>query len=722
MHTWLSHLTTSLLLFALAACSAPQPVSLSPAPLFDHSHQPDVLTERQILAKPPNTSGNRFLTGWSFYGPHIPLVSNADSARLELVNLEQRPRTLILHIGDEEYDNPPAIDVRLAGKSLGSFSTAEQIEVPLPADLPVGRVTADLTIPTGRLRVRSARVIPNRRPGEVHMSDGVVRQTGWSAVDLVRHVRSDTTIRGTFAPPAEALPGQRFTCYVQHGGDAPIPVYQWSAGADRGNAVEPFSAELGGRDGLVRVRLMASGEGPPARWYDLELASTPPASNDPPTPPDAPRVVLLYVMDALRADALGHLGGRSEASPFLDDLADRGVTFTNHFAIAPSTLPSTKALFTGRAILRGRKLAAHGPRTLAQVFADAGYATASFSGNGFVSQVYGTTRGFQHVEVHPPIQDDEGSGFNDNAERVHEAALNWLHGRPVTDKIFLYLHTVHPHNPYDPPQPFRSRLIRDHDSSIDGSTPTLLSLRKRQVVATDADREQIIDLYLGGLAYNDSHLASLVHLLDSRYPSGEVLSIITSDHGEELFDHGGILHGYSLYDELLRIPLIMHWPDRLHRQKVDLATTTIDLHRSLRALVDFDATAPPTLWNQLNGGKHHAAEPRIRFAGEPDGVYMARSDHHKLIWAPRSKKRWGMGHGLGRSYAPEYFFNLDEDPAEMANRTGSGSLEEAWLRSLLLAWIATNTTHPEQTDTIQLDQKTRRQLEALGYMEPEAGR
>ena len=69
------------------------------------------------------------------------------------------------------------------------------------------------------------------------------------------------------------------------------------------------------------------------------------------------------------------------------------------------------------------------------------------------------------------------------------------------------------------------------------------------------------------------------------------------------------------------------------------------------------------------------------------GIFMVRSPHHKLIWAPRSGAGWGQGEGRGRSRDPEYFFDLDDDPDETVNRVGDGSLEEAWLRSRLLAWI-----------------------------------
>ena len=254
---------------------------------------------------------------------------------------------------------------------------------------------------------------------------------------------------------------------------------------------------------------------------------------------------------ALRADHLDHLrDGRSDnvlgASPVLDRIADGGVTFTRHFAVAPNTVPSTKSLFTGQYyLLEGRsKLPADGPETLAELFSKAGYRTAAFSGNGNLSKRHGNLRGFEHFQ-RATAETRGNPGFNNDAERVHAAALKWLDwlDQADDDKAFLYLHTIHPHNPFNPPEPFRSRFASLEGSKINGGTKTLLAIKRKEIAVSGPDRQRLKGLYAGGLAYNDSSLEGFFAELRRRYPAGEILFIVTSDHGEELFDHGGILHG-----------------------------------------------------------------------------------------------------------------------------------------------------------------------------------
>ena len=202
-----------------------------------------------------------------------------------------------------------------------------------------------------------------------------------------------------------------------------------------------------------------------------------------------------------------------------------------------------------------------------------------------------------------------------------------------------------------------------------------------------------------------------------------MLFIVTSDHGEELFDHGGVLHGHTLYDELLRVPLIFRWPGRLAPAIVDSACDTVDLHETLRAMVG----APPSsaaaggrsLWPVIPGGDANSLEPKLRYASVPTlpgGMTMVRSENYKMVLAPRTDGGPGMGRGLGRSHDPEYLFDLGSDPDETRNLIGFGVPEEAWLRARLVEWIE-GTSRQVVSVEVELDDRTREHLEALGYVE-----
>jgi arylsulfatase A-like enzyme len=436
---------------------------------------------------------------------------------------------------------------------------------------------------------------------------------------------------------------------------------------------------------------------------------------------------VLYVLDALRADRLGHLGGDPRASPNLDRMAANGVTFTRHLTVAPNTLPSTKSLFTGQTFLtQGHTtLPPEAPATLAEVIGAAGFRTGVFSGNGHLSPGFGLSRGFEHSAPEvllEPYEDGPGI-YNDNAEHVHRATLEWLDGLGPDESAFAYVHTVHPHNPYDPPEPFHSRFTGEIDSELSGSTDTLMAIKHDRIDPDTADKEKIRALYDGGLAYNDAQIALFVEELKRRYPPDEILVILTSDHGEELFEHDSVLHGYTLYEDQLHIPLIFWWPGRLEPRVVDMPTSNVDLHETLRDIVGAPHSGlgdGSSLWPVLAAPDLRTPGGQVQFAAASSlkgGIFLARSDRYKVIYAPRTGIDWGMGEGVGRTRDVEYVFDLETDPEEMVNLAGAAPLEAAWLRSQLFAWIERGKLLEVDGEEAELDEETREQLEALGYLQ-----
>jgi arylsulfatase A-like enzyme len=436
---------------------------------------------------------------------------------------------------------------------------------------------------------------------------------------------------------------------------------------------------------------------------------------------------VVYVLDALRADHMGHLGAELGASPCIDRLAEEGVAFTNHFSVAPSTGPATASLFTGYGFIIGRGLSPSGPETLAEIFSRAGFVTASISSNPHLSPSYGLVRGFDHIEFLPLEQDHREHGrvsVNDSAAQVQEAALRWLDDRNPGEPVFLYLHTLHPHNPYTPPEPFPSRFVNVRAAKFDGRTRTLVSIRDLERAVTQEDQLSVRQRYAANLAYNDAKLCQFLEDLESRYP-GEVMLVLTSDHGEELFDHGGVLHGYTLYDEMLHVPMVLWWPTRVSPAIVEEPTDTLDLHATLRDLAKPRRSLAKneegrSLWGMMFGSAETAEEPRIHFATAPSlrRAAMARSESWKLILVPQPRFEWGMGRGRGRTPEAEYLLHLESDPGEDVNLAGSRSLEADWLWSRLQAWRAAwRDRQPRNVTHGEVDELTKSQLEALGYVE-----
>lgn len=718
----LSPVLAAIALCALAAGCAKEPELRL---LLDGNHAPDVLTEQRRIAQPPSLSGNRFLAGWFPWLLEDRLVLSPPRPRarvsMEVANLAGSARTLLLDL----VQAAPGRSVRVsaAGRDLGAFPLTDPVRIPLPAGLPLGRVPVDLDFDWGSRGVFAAGMRPTRPAGRVRLDKADVVQSGDSLVDFVRRVAGGETLVGTFVPPGSPRRGQSFELIVEREAGRPLRRVSWPA---LGGRERRIALPVGEGPGFVRVRLLARGQGPAGRWHRLGLAGKGKDAElpeviaaAPAAPPHPPRLVILYVMDALRADAVGFFGGRSGASPTYDRLAREGVTFKHHRSVAPNTIPSTKALFTGRAFVTGGDLSLEPDEgtTLAERFREAGYRTGLFSGNVYVSPSYGTDRGFEHVATEV-LMDADAAGrhsLNDNAARAHTAAFAWLKTLPRDEPAFLYFHTIHPHNPYSPPNPYRTRFTRGIRSSIDGSTETLVAVRKGEISPGPADRDRLRGLYAGSLAFNDAELGRFLRHVAALAPPGEVLVVLTSDHGEELFDHGGVLHGYTLYEELLDIPLVLWWPGRLRPGVVEEPTDTLDLHATLVELCGLgepDGDGRPLLPRPPRADRYVHLAAASSVIG---GIYSAQAGRLKLVWAPRFGNYWGMGDGKGRTHDPEYLFDLAADPRERTNLAGGRSLEAAWLRSRLLAWIQRNRSQEPPRKQVPIDAETERRLRALGY-------
>ncbi len=721
-----------LLLTLFLGCSGAPSIPSGPVrPLLDGDHAPDVLVERREVAWPPSPEGGRFLSGWfaerrSGGAVLIPPLDGG-VARLELVNLEKQDRRLAIDFAAGPEPLQGSVRVRAGGRDVGTFPLSDPLELRLPfSELPLGRVPVDLTFASRQAAVVAAVLRSPAAAGEAKVEGSDLVQSGASLVDLVRPVSGGEVLVGSFVPPESPRFGQSFELTLEQEEGRVVQRFSWTPGWWR-RGRQTIALPVGGARGFVRVRLRASGAGPAGRWQSLGLAGgTKNGGEEIAAEPRKapPRLIVLYVMDALRADRLGYVGSTAGASPISDRLAREGMACRAHRSVAPDTLPSTKALFTGRSFVArgGWKLVPEDGKTLAELLRAAGYRTGLFSGNPHVGPAFGTDRGFEHVASDVLIDSYYYGGpvrppFNDNATRVQAAALAWVRSLPPGAKAFLYLHTIHPHNPYEPPEPFRSRFTAGIDSTVDGSTETLLAIKQRRREMSSADRERLAGLYTGSFAYNDSELGRFLTDLAAWAPPAETLVALTADHGEELLDHGGVLHGYTLYEEMLRIPLVLWAPGRLRPTVVEAPTDTLDLRATLLDLAGLE-TPRGTAGRSLLRPRRDEGEPRLAAASNvKGGIYTATSGRLKLIWAPRTGLGWGLGEGVGRSHDPEYLFDLVKDPQETVNLAGiagRSSFEAAWLRSRLFAWVQRRDAGEEPGQPV--DRETRDKLRALGYV------
>ena len=269
------------------------------------------------------------------------------------------------------------------------------------------------------------------------------------------------------------------------------------------------------------------------------------------------RNVILISLDTLRADHLGCYGYGRATSPNMDKLAAESVLFKNTFATAPWTLPSHVSLLTGlddinHQVYGGADKMDPSIPTLADYMRQAGFLTAAFTGGGFVNGMYGLSKGFDSYRVVGKI------AVGTPALALARAALPWI--KENRDKgFFLFLHTYQIHQPYQAPAPYNTMFL-DPDAQFDHVDLSQLRLNheNRFMPESDVLRRNFIGLYDAEIRFTDEVLIGVVVLeLKKLGLYDRTMIVVTSDHGEEFYEHKGWTHGHALYDETVKVPLLV---------------------------------------------------------------------------------------------------------------------------------------------------------------------
>ncbi len=199
---------------------------------------------------------------------------------------------------------------------------------------------------------------------------------------------------------------------------------------------------------------------------------------------------------------------------------------------------------------------------------------------------------------------------------------------------------------------------------MDGSTDTLTAVKQRKVEAAPADRQRLAGLYTGSFAYDDAELGKLLAGLAAWAPPAERSSPSPPIMARSCSITAASCTATTLYEEMMRIPLILWAPERLRPAAVATPTNTLDLTSRSSSWRAFMASARAE-GRSLLGSARDDREPRLASASSlKGGIYSASNGHLKLVLAPRTGLDWGQGEGLGRSRDPEYLFDLTKDPGE----------------------------------------------------------
>ncbi|MFT6144229.1 MAG: arylsulfatase A-like enzyme [Myxococcota bacterium] len=322
---------------------------------------------------------------------------------------------------------------------------------------------------------------------------------------------------------------------------------------------------------------------------------------------DPQRVILVFI-DTLRPDHLGVGGYERDTSPAIDAFARDAVVFEQARSVAPWTLPTARSVTTGR-----HPEVYDVSTTLQSRFREQGWATAMLAGNVFLSSNFDMNRdwGLHRVTNWPPASEQVDRG------------LAWLDQQEGRSSL-LMLHFMDAHLPYVEPESYRQLYA--------GAAPASLGeeFHRGQVLRADSNdpevRQYIVDRYDGNIRFIDDQLSRLFSALND-----DDIVVLFSDHGEEFWDHGGFEHGHTLYDELLRVPLIIRANG--HTGRVTEPVSLLDITPTLLDLVG------------MNHDGLDGVSLRPALQGNVD-ARMALFDRDQALGRPLyGDVRWGVLHG-----------------------------------------------------------------------------
>ncbi len=328
------------------------------------------------------------------------------------------------------------------------------------------------------------------------------------------------------------------------------------------------------------------------------------------TPRRRPNLILVSI-DSLRPDHLGCYGYERETSPFLDALAASGARFENAVSTTSWTLPSHVSLFTGlygatHGVVDNGLSLSEDHVTLAEVLQREGYETAGFFGGPYLHPTFGVGQGFDtYVSCMGSTPDGaSGDAIRDSAmapnapshtditgPRTRERVKAWAEGRASDSPYFLFLHLWDVHYDFNPPAPYATQFAdANYAGPADGRLMTNPAIRPDMA---PADLAHVKALYDGEIAFTDFVLAGIVGDLRALGLLEDTVIVVTADHGEEFFEHGNKGHNKTLFDEVLRIPLIVVWPGEVEPgQVVEDQIQLVDLAPTLARLGGFTGELP----------------------------------------------------------------------------------------------------------------------------------
>lgn len=463
---------------------------------------------------------------------------------------------------------------------------------------------------------------------------------------------------------------------------------------------------------VVRLDLSTEGEG--AAWGEPEIVRSGAAPLVPPIR-KRPKNLLLIVEDTVRKDVFSAFDPETVVeTPSFTDLAKESTLFTRAYSNAPWTKPSVSTIWSGLyptthgAQTQKSRLSDQVP-LLSERLAENGFTTALFSSNPYVSERFGLGRGFGFSKNYAHL------GEEGDAKQLYDEVFEYVEEHR-DGPFFVHVQAFDPHVPCDVPEAYWRRYDAEPTPGRLGETvtgPEQERFNDGKLTLSEGERRWLKALYYGEVTYHDEHLGRFIQRLKKAGVLEDTLLIVTNDHGEELFDHGKLGHGHTLYDELIDAPLLIRHPGTFPMgarvqepvELVDLAPTIFEV-LGIPPLEDMDGLS---FYGAVHG----------RGAKRPAYAVSERLTEERAI-------RFGRYLLIARRNET-LLFDLEADPdatenladeRPIARRSAEVHLYEA-LQNLRKAERGKSRSAARRryhAGDAKLDADLRRQLRALGYL------
>ena len=414
------------------------------------------------------------------------------------------------------------------------------------------------------------------------------------------------------------------------------------------------------------------------------------------------RGVVLVSIDTLRRDHVGLYGYPKPTTPRLDALGHQGLVCEDAVSVSSWTLPAHVSMMTAvEPAAHGATDMKHGFNhrvpTLGTVFRRAGWQTQAITSHLYVSPEYGFDDGFDALDY----------AYDRKALDVANRALDFLDD--VGDRpFFLFLHFYDPHWHYAPPPELVPLFEPEpYPGKLTGSWWQLRNWTKDKT--TPADLAHLLALYDGEIRYTDGQIARVLERLAARGLDQTTLVAVTSDHGEEFMEHGHWEHQRTLYEELVRIPLLLAGPGVAPGQRVASQVSLLDLAPTL-----LDWAGLPALPTQRGRSLLRPLDEREAYGETDHGL----ADTRKLFLRGGAAK-WKAILTFDRktdAAVSEEWYDLASDPQEARSVPPSESTAAAVRARLLKRWQEARQGG-QGGRSVELSPEQLEQLRALGYVQ-----